>query len=1102
VRRIQSCVYRLFFLVFAVCTCVASVSLAQTSKGSISGTVTDHSGAVVTGAQVKAMNDSLGGEQRIVTTDGEGKYLILTLDPGVYTLEISGTGFSSLKIDRVEVKGSVISTVNAVLEIGKITDTILVEASAGQELQTTSGELSNTISRKEVGELPILGLNAISLVLTEPGVIQPSSREDFTNGVGFSVNGTRPRGNNFLLDGQSNNDLSITGQAFQPQNQEAIGEVTILTNSYGSEYGKGGGSVTNVIYRSGTNNFHGSAWDLIQNTALQAIDASDKAPIGNTIVCKDKSVPQPNGETCKPVSVENTFGFAGGGRIVRDKLFFFGTSQWDRTRSTATDSTLRVPTEAGFQTLSALPSNPRVDALLLGLGTLRAPTATSNIALGNGRPSVEVGNAQPSGIAQLSNARESIGRVDWIPTTNNSFSVRYIDSTQIFTPDTFANPGQLPGFRTQQGGPSRNLSTNWTRTINPKTVNEFRFAFSDIDFSFGLTPETAANPQANGATLLIAGLLSGTGVGVNSAFPQGRSNKTYQFQDAFTRTGGRHTWKFGFDVGVYKAEQAVPFNSRGTINYNAGGDCGGAACTGLANFIDDFSGSSGVVAKVFGSPIVHPDQNIQGYYAEDAWQVRANFTLTLGVRYEFFGTPENVLPFPAVRPELGQFTDPFPTAIKQKDDRNNWAPRVSFAYTPKIWQGLFGRDKTVLRAGYGMFYDGIFNNILVNSAASAPNVVGGSITSSDPGRGTADFSTTIGDITPGTLSPFTGVTSIASNLVSPLTHQWNVNVERELPGKFVVTAAYVGTRGERLFGNDEYNYRVDGVRINPDRGSVLVRTNGRDSIYHGGQFKLDRRFSRGLLLRASYTYSKLIDNGSEVFTTSGGSSRVQDFANIGADRGLSAFDRRHRAVFTYVYDIPSWKPDHGAGIVLSQLIRDWQVSGTVAFQAGAPETIFVGGSDTNNDGNAFNGRPNIGNLAAAPTSIGIDGTLFGVPTPAGSLYEVQNFLQCDDVTIPCLPAQPDSNFHYWVQPGVGNVGRNTVITEGRQDWTFGLLRRIKMPVSHLEGQELEFRTEFFNPFNHPNRGIYSLDVFDPLFADKDQTRAGGRQIRFWLKYRF
>jgi Carboxypeptidase regulatory-like domain len=197
VRKIQSCVYRLFFLVFAVCTCVASVSLAQTSKGSISGTVTDHSGAVVAGAQVRAMNDSLGGEQRIVTTDGEGKYLILTLDPGVYTLEISGTGFSSLKIDRVEVKGSVISTVNAVLEIGKITDTVSVEASAGQELQTTSGELSNTISRKEVGELPILGLNAISLVLTEPGVIQPSSREDFTNGVGFSVNGTRPRGTTF-----------------------------------------------------------------------------------------------------------------------------------------------------------------------------------------------------------------------------------------------------------------------------------------------------------------------------------------------------------------------------------------------------------------------------------------------------------------------------------------------------------------------------------------------------------------------------------------------------------------------------------------------------------------------------------------------------------------------------------------------------------------------------------------------------------------------------------------------------------------------------------------------------------------------------------------
>jgi hypothetical protein len=265
---------------------------------------------------------------------------------------------------------------------------------------------------------------------------------------------------------------------------------------------------------------------------------------------------------------------------------------------------------------------------------------------------------------------------------------------------------------------------------------------------------------------------------------------------------------------------------------------------------------------------------------------------------------------------------------------------------------------------------------------------------------------------------------------------------------------------------------------------------------------VDRRLRRGLLLRASYTFSKLLDNGSEVFTTSGGSTRVQDFTNVAGDRGLSAFDRRHRLALTYVYEIPSWKRNSGAAAVLSHVIRDWQISGNVFFQAGAPETIFVGGVDTNLDGNAFNGRPNLGNKAAAFNSIGIDGSFFGVPTPAGELYEMQNFLQCDDDTIICLPSQPQDTFHFWVQPGVGNVGRNSVVTQGRQDWNFGVLRRIKMPMGRLEGQELEFRTEFFNPFNHANQGIYSLDLLNPDFGNKELSRFGQRQIRFWLKYIF
>lgn len=1072
-------------LLLALVFLAAASASAQTSKGSIVGTVTDSQGAVVGGAVVTATNLQLGGGQRTATTDSSGDFRFDALNLGTYKVTVKASGFADLVVTDVVVRAATAATVNATLEVSGVSSTVTVEATTGQELQTESGELSNTITKKEISELPIFNLNPISLVLTEPGVTAPSAREDFTNGVGFSVNGTRPRGNNFLLDGQSNNDLSITGQAFQPTNLEAVGEVTILTNSYSAEFGQGGGSVTNVIYKGGTNKYHGSAWDLIQNSALQAIDSSLKAPNGDT--------------TKNPVTVDNTYGFSFGGPAIKDKLFGFGSAQWDRFRSTATDLTLRLPTDAGVATLQSLGANPRIDSLLQAIGALRGQSTITTIALGNGRPGVETGLVAPSGISQFADSHEWVVRGDWLPTQGDSVAVRYLDSSLVFAPDTFANPGQLPGFRTQQGGPSKNLSTNWTHTFSSRAVNEVRFAYSSIDFTFGLTSETAANPAVSGPTAFIQNFLSpNAGIGVFTGFPQGRANQTWQFQDAASYSVGRHTLKVGFDVANYIARQNVPFDSRGTITFVNGGDCGGTACSALANYIDDFTGPAGTLSKNFGSSLVRPNQVIQAYYGEDTWRVTQNLTLDLGLRYEYFGTPENVLAFPAVHPELGQFSDPFPTVVEQQKDTNNWAPRIGIAYTPRFWTRFFGHDKTVIRAGYGLYYDGLFNNILVNTAASSPNVLGGNLTATDDvtvndGRGEANAFGLVSAISPNSLNPLLGVTSIASNLVSPLTHQWNFNLQRELPGKFIVSGAYVGTRGVRLFGNDEFNYRINGVRINPARGVVLARTNGRDSIYHSAQLKVDRRFSHGLLLRGAYTFSKLIDNGSEVFTTSGGTTRVQDFTNPGEDRGLSAFHRARRLVLTYVWELPYVKSDQGGWRVLNAITRDWQLSGTTSFQSGAPETISIQGLETNADGSAFNGRPNLGNPSAPFNSIGVDSVYFGLPP--GQILDLNtgNPVTANDV--------------HWIIPvGNGNVGRNTIITSGRQDWNFSVLRRIKMPK--LEGHALEFRTEFFNVFNHPNEGFSgatifpTFDLLDSDFGNTELSRFGGRQIRFWVKYSF
>jgi outer membrane receptor protein involved in Fe transport len=1071
----------------------AGAALAQTSKGSIVGNIKDATGAAVPGALVKAVSNNLGVELRETETSEDGSYRLDALLPGTYSVKVTAPGFAELEIKNVEVRAAQIATVNGTVEVQAQTATVVVEAGVGQELQTQSGDLSGNLTSTEIREIPLGGLNPIALALTLPGVTQPAGRDDFTNGVGFSVNGTRPRGNNFLIDGQDNNDLSITGQAFQPNNLEAYSEVKIVTNAYSAEFGRGGGSVTNVVTRSGTNEIHGSAWNLFRNSALNANDASNKPPVSTSD---------------KPVEVNNTFGFSVGGPLLKDKLFLFGSSQWDRFRSTANDATLSVPTDAGVTALQTLLPNPRIDALIQGLNGLRGDPSLgiTTIQLGFGRPSIDIADATITGISQFSNSYEFVVRADYLPTVVDSVSVRYLQSRQTFAPDTFANPGQLPGFRTFQGGPSKIFSSSWVHTFGPKAVNDLRFAWNLIDFEFGLLPATIANPASAGPTSTIIGLLEyptggRAGIGVNSAFPQGRNNQTWQFQDVLTFTHNTHTLKFGFDVANYQAEQAVPFNSRGTITYNPGGDCGGVACTGLANYIDDFTGAGGAVARVIGSPLARPDQTIQSYYAEDAWRFKPNLTLTLGVRYEYFGTPLNVLDFPTVTPELGQFSDSFPSRVEQKQDLNNWAPRVGLAYTPQFWQNIFGRDKTVFRLGYGMFYDGLFNNILVNGAASAPNVFGGGITApSGNTRGLANASTLISTITP-TVSPTLSVTSVVNNIVSPITHQWNVNVQRELPWNFILTTAYVGTSGVRLFGNDELNYRINGVRINPARGAILVRTNNRHSSYHGGQFTLDRRFSQGLLMRATYTWSKTLDNGSEVFTTSGGSSRVQDFADVANDKGLSVFHRKHRVALTYIYDIPTIKNEGMGWDILRAVIRDWQVSGTYFYQSGAPETIYIGGLDTNSDGNAFNGRPNLGNPDAPFTAVGIDGGQFGVPNTPGFYFEIQNFLACDGVTIPCDPERPASDFRFLVESGVGNIGRNTIETNGRHDTTFGLLRTFKIPFGP-ETNSFEFRTEFFNPLNHPNEGIPNLDVLSSDFGNNELTRFGGREIRFWLKWKF
>ena len=1075
---------------------------AQTSNGSIVGSVTDPAGAAVLGATVTVSNTDLGAFKRTAKTDAAGSFRVDSLLPGRYSVSIQAAGMQEFVVTGVEVKASLASTVNGSLLIGSLTQSVSVEAPTGAELQTQSGELSSNLGQPELKNLPIAGLNPIELAFTVAGVQEQANRDNVTNGVGFSVNGTRPRSNNFLIDGQDNNDNSIQGQAFLQTNEEAVREVTVLTNSYSAEFGRGGGSVTNVIYKSGTNEFHGSAWELNRNSALAAVPAQSGFA----------------GITTNPFDNENTFGFTFGGPIKKNKLFVFGTSQWDRERASAAaqTNTLLLPTDAGVATLQSLGPNPRVDFLIASLGGLRGgTTGVSSIALGNDpngnpRPAVQVADVQRSLGNIATNDRQWSVKLDYLASPTDTLTVRYFRDDNNTAPDFFNQPNALPGLDSQVGGPSFNLGFTWQHTLSSNAVNELRFSYGQFDLVFGPTPQTAANPIMNATAIQISDLLGPTGqtpsFGFATGFPQGRGHKTYQFQDALSYTVGRHTFKVGADVALLTVRDISPIDNRGEIVVRPGG-----GFTGLANFIDDFTGSGGSIDKVFGSPVTLPFLATYAPYVQDTWHLRQNLSLNLGLRYEYQSTLENSLQFPAVDPRLGiglGGTTNFPAvfASPQLGDKNNFAPRVGLAYTPHLWPRFFGHDKTVIRAGYGIFYDQLFTNILDNTATSSPNAVQDTVNAGG-GRGVANASAVLAAFS-STPSPTGSVSTIASNLRNPLTHQWNFDIQRELPGNFILTLAYVGTRGERLFVNQDFNpgtgqFDANGnvIRLNPNLGPILVRTNGGDSIYHAGQLTIDRKFSHGLLLRGAYTYSKFIDNTSEVFVTSGLSSFSQNVFNQAGDRGLSAFDRRHRMVLTYVWDVPYVRSSGNRFYsVLQAITQDWQTSGIFTWSTGAPET-FNTGFDVNGDGHGGNDRPSLGNSAAPLNAIGIDGTQLGLTSAPGTFFG-PNIQDCLNGAPTCV-ATPVSSLHFLIPAsGLGNVGRNTFISPGFQTYNLTVQRSFKIPMHDVQRQQILLRGEFLNAFNHPNLGIPSLNLIGGNFFNEAGTINGGRQIRVLLRYTF
>ncbi|HXN71342.1 MAG TPA: hypothetical protein VN861_02180, partial [Candidatus Acidoferrales bacterium] len=533
----------------------------------------------------------------------------------------------------------------------------------------------------------------------------------------------------------------------------------------------------------------------------------------------------------------------------------------------------------------------------------------------------------------------------------------------------------------------------------------------------------------------------------------------------------------------------------------------------LGNFVDDFiGGSPGGISKQFGNPTITPNITMYAPYIQDTYRVKENLTLTAGLRYEYWGTLGNTLQFPAIQQGLGfgvaGATFPNSFGASQQPNTNNFGPRLGFAYTPHWGERFFGHDATVIRGGYGIFYDGLFTNIVDNTAAASPNATGANILGQSPAtRNQGNAMATLAAIT-ATPDPLSTIETMKSNLKNPMTQQWNLDVQRELPGKLIVTAAYVGTRGERLFVNQDFNpgigydQNLNVILQNPNFGEILVRTNGANSWYNAAQFEVERRFHTDLTIRGSYTFSKFLDDGSEVFTTttSGLSSFSQVLTNQLSDWGASTYDRRHRGVISYVWALPRAR----ANFIERALTDRWQWSGIATFDSGSPDSPFDGFDNIGN--NHPNGRPNLSNPNAPLTSTGADSTVVNVLTGSNLAPGTYPIGPCFFGTPGnCAPA-PNSAFRYIIPafPAVapGNAGRNSIYGPGQWFYDTSISRRFPIPMRRLENQAIEFRTEFFDAFNHANLFTPSFNLLSSQYDNTAATVAGGRTIKFWLKYEF
>jgi hypothetical protein len=985
---------------------------AQSYRGSIHGMVTDSSGAAVPGANITATNVANGLVRETKASD-DGSYMVTELPAGQYKIQAAFAGFGPATRDAVVEVGAD-TTVDFTLFPPSVLQSVNVSA-AVPLVETSQDVLGGVVEQQLVAELPLNGRDFGKLVALVPGVIVEGSGVAGTEkGFGqFNINGNRDRSNNYTLDGTDNNDpwfnnsalnqVGITGAPATLLPVDAIQEFNVQSQ-FTAEYGRNSGGVVNIITKSGTNDLHGSAFGYFRNSFFDARNYFNPTGTQQTLFINDQ------------------FGGSLGGPIVKDKTFFFGAYEGQRER-VGSDFALSVPTQSEIQQAAAMAmaQNASINEqpLLAVLGYF--PTNTSN------------SDQIPGVVNDTNNLDNFIVKVDHRFNDVHSFAARY-----AFGQNKQQFPfGSLGGFGSgSRLGPFAQISPTRVQVISASLlsalsathVNELRFGYTRFRNSF--TSADALNPRPTGLDfgtahaglpeIDFAGFFENLGATVFS-IPRARVSQNYQILDNFTWMRGKHSFKFG---GETRRAWVSAFNDnfeRGIIQFFPCGCLGAGVSPQVDLLTQFFLGNSGFAAAETGNTQRTTYNNGLAFFAQDEFRVRPNLTITYGLRWEYFG------PISEAHDLLSNFPGPYsPTAQLEmvgqggldgayERDLNNFGPRVSMAWSPF--------HNTVVRTGYGIYYDYIPQDLLIanftNSAGLAANPIGPDAVVGINYNPNAFNGSASGAIFSG-LSPTNSIFVTPRNLATPYVGEWNLNIQQQLSRGAAIEIGYAGSKGTRL--TRLYDANQDG--LNPNYSQVATFATISDSTYNSLQ--VQARFSNWHRFSgfSGYVFSKSLDGASDGIDFNGSTAAFpQDSDNLKAEKGPSTFDARHRWTTALNYAVPVW------GALPSKLAEGWQWNTIMTAMSGQPIGIITGGG--------LNGRqrPDV---------------VPGVPQVFHGNPAVDGYINPLAFALP--QAGPD-----------GNLGRDAVYGPGFWNLDFSLTKD-----THItERLNFQFRSEFFNIFNHP-----------------------------------